>query len=125
MDDSRELPYYRPHEDDLEPSLDAVLSSPLGMEAGGSAHDGKREELRRAFQSLLDLAGDDRDRLGWIAIQINPPASWGSKQSLPGPQLSQLHEEVERQVLAAERREEERAKRAQSSPVKQQGGAGK
>jgi hypothetical protein len=90
-------------ENTLARSLHAARMHQFGSELRRQA-----QELEVKVQELVELADE-----------IDPPAG------IPISELSPIHAEVEREVFAAERREEQRAKRAQSSPVKQQGGAGK
>jgi transcriptional regulator with XRE-family HTH domain len=47
---------------------------------GASTTNVLRQELRQKFDRTIAAAGDNRDRLGWISVQLDthlrPPANW-------------------------------------------------
>ena len=95
-----------------------------------------RIDISAAVDAVLNAAGDDVGRLGWIREQLNrhlaTPTHWKDELSPVSDDpnlLSSLHAKVEREVLAKMRRkeqgEEERAKFVQSSDAKAHGGVGR
>ena len=95
----------------MDPPISDLLATPVGMEVREPAADEKRRQLRAFLERVISEAGEDLDRLGWIAVQLNEhlqlPASWRVKGQAPG---AAAREEVNHQLYDSLRREGEQVR---------------
>lgn len=85
-----------------------------------SGADEKRRALQAHFSEVIRQAGDDTDRLGWIAIQLREhlraPASWQTHDEINrraiamADRLAKEREKLRRELDAAEKQEREQSK---------------